>query len=189
MADDLWSKVKATVAGIAPILGNAILPGVGGVAGALVASALGTDNKPEAINSALLTATPEQYAALKKVEADNRERLAAIAADLDKAYLLDRQNARQREIEVTKATGIRDWDTVLLGWFITCAYVGVVLLLIFYSLPKMTPEIALMVGNLIGIIGSKMTTVFDYKFGSSKSSADKTNLLAQAQPISQQGDK
>jgi hypothetical protein len=81
-------------------------------------------------------------------------------------------------VESEKAIGKKDWNLYVL------AYLGVGLpfilvgYFIYYGLPKMTPETALMVGGFVGIILSKYGSIFDYFFGSSQGSATKSQELA-----------
>lgn len=58
-------------------------------------------------------------------------------------------------------------------------YLGLIIYLIHYGLPQMSPELALMVGNLMGIVGAKYSGIYDYFFGSSKGSAEKNQYLNQ----------
>lgn len=79
-----WGDVAATVAKVAPILGN-ILPGVGTVAGlgvgaaaSIVASALGVSADPDSVMSALKN-DPDALAKVRTAELDNQTQLAQIA--------------------------------------------------------------------------------------------------------------
>ncbi|MDR5802123.1 hypothetical protein [Caballeronia sp. LZ001] len=79
-----WGDVAATVAKVAPILGN-ILPGVGTVAGlgvgaaaSIVASALGVSADPDSVMSALKS-DPDALVKVRTAELDNQTQLANIA--------------------------------------------------------------------------------------------------------------
>lgn len=173
--NELWSTIGKAVSKIAPILGNAIVPGLGGIAGSLISEVLNVVNEPEAIEKALQTITPEQAAKLKEVEIANRAKLIDISAELDKAYLLDRQSARSREIEITRATGKRDLNLYILAWTIIGGFFGLCGLLLFRQIPAGQNEIVFM---LFGGLAAGFATVLGYFFGSSKGSADKNALLA-----------
>jgi len=82
-----WDKVKGLLAKTAPILGNAIAPGVGGIAGTLLSGALGVENEPDKIATALANATPEQIVAIKQAELENKTELARIAASREIAEI------------------------------------------------------------------------------------------------------
>jgi hypothetical protein len=70
---DIWNKIKNIVGTSAPILGNAIIPGIGGAAGSLIAKALGCDpSKPENIEK-ILSADRESLLKLKELETKHEE--------------------------------------------------------------------------------------------------------------------
>ncbi len=177
MGKDIWGGIKKFLGGIAPVLGNAIVPGVGGVAGSLLAAALGVDNEAEAIESALMTATPEQIAEIKRVEAAHRERLVELGIEQDRLYLEDRQGARQREMEVVKATGKKDLNLYVLAWTVVVGFFGLCGALLFRAIPDGQSDIVYV---LFGGLVTGFSTVLAYFFGSSKGSADKTALIAAA---------
>jgi len=81
-----WDRVKGMVAKVAPVLGNAILPGAGGVAGALVASALGVEAEPSAVEQALAV-DPQAAVKLREIESAERTTLARIAAEQEVAQI------------------------------------------------------------------------------------------------------
>lgn len=85
---DIWEGLKSVVAKGAPVLANAIVPGSGGMAASLIGKALGVDSSdPEEMTLALKSASPEQWAAIRQAEIDNKTELAQIAAELDKARI------------------------------------------------------------------------------------------------------
>ena len=177
---DVWGSIKKVVGKVAPVLGNAILPGIGGVAGSLLAEVLGVDNEAEAINTALQNATPEQIEKIKKLEYEHREKLISLGIEQDKFYLADVQSARNREVDVVKATGSKDVNLYVLAWVIMGGFLGLILALIFFQFSygkvlQSDPLITLLLGSLATDAGM----VVGYFFGSSKSSADKTEALTQ----------
>ena len=177
---DLWSGIKKVLAGIAPVLGNAIVPGVGGLAGTLLAGVLGVDsNDPDALNTALINATPDQIAKIKEIELTHRD-------EFERLFLQDRQDARQREIKIVQATGKKDLNLYVLAWVVVIGFFVLCGTLMYQTIPSGQNSIILM---LFGGLQSGFATVLGYFFGSSKSSADKTQLLAQAQPIQTLPDK
>lgn len=172
---DLWGSIKQGLNAVAPLLANAIIPGSGGVAGSLVASILGVQNTPESINAAVANLTPEQIAALKTAEMTHQEKLLQIGNDNDQMYLADVQDARKRQIESEKATGKKDLNLYVLAWTVVISFFITVAILFFVPLPQGQANIVYM---LLGTLGTGFATVLGYFFGSSKSSADKTQLLA-----------
>ena len=174
-----WTKVANFVKTAAPILGTCIGGPVGTLAGgavSLIASAFGVEDaeNPEAIYNAI-SADPEAVVKLKQIELDNKTELQRIALQKDEAYLKDTQSARDREVEIVKATGKKDINLYVLAWTIVTGFFGSVVLLTFVDLPETSSQaIFLLCGALIAGFGS----VMNYFFGTTKSSGDKTTLLA-----------
>ena len=112
---------------------------------------------------------------IKDLQMKHKERLLELGTENDKVFIADIQNARQRQVELAKATGKKDYNlyilawTVILGFFILCA------LLMKVTLPEGQNEVVFM---LFGALASGFGQVLQYFFGSSKSSADKTVLMA-----------
>lgn len=75
MGNSAWDTLKGLVSNVAPVLGNAIAPGFGGIATALISSALGVENEPEAMVAAIEGASPETIARLQEVESNNKAEL------------------------------------------------------------------------------------------------------------------
>lgn len=85
----------------------------------------------------------------------------------------DRDSARSREI------GVRDHTNKILAFVIVGAFVCLVAsTLLGYA--KVESALA---GTLVGYLSAKAEQVLNYYFGSSAGSAQKTELLARAQPI------
>ena len=171
---DVWDGVKKALQIGAPLLANAVVPGAGGVAATLVAKVLGCDNKPDAIKQALKTASPEQWAELKKLEMEHEEKLIELATENDKAYLVDVQSARNREVEIVKATGKKDTNLYVLAWTVVIGFFVLCGLLMWHKLPDGSNQAVFM---LFGALSTGFGTVLSYFYGSSKSSAEKTRML------------
>jgi len=174
-----WSKVINFVKGAAPLLGTAIGGPVGTLAGgaiSLIASTFGVEDaeNPEAVYNAI-SADPDAVVKLKQIELNNKTELERIALQKDQAHLADIQNARTREIEMAKATGKKDINLYVLAWIVVAGFFGSFILLTFINLPEASGQaIFLLCGALIAGFGS----VMNYFFGTSKSSGDKTAILA-----------
>lgn len=180
---DIAEQVMKIVPGIGHVLG-AVVPGAA-LAGDMVgiigkAFGLGTDEvTPDAI-AQKLQQDPE--ANLKLMVAENEYKLKIREQEIAelKVIIEDKQSARSMAIETTKATGKRDGNLYALAWLGILGYLALIVYLIGWGLPKMTPELALMLGNLIGIVGAKYSSIYDYFFGSSSGSREKNTLLATA---------
>ncbi len=173
---DIWGAIKKTVGKFAPMIGNAIVPGMGGMAGGLIAKALGVDNEPEAIMQGLANASPAQIKAIKDSENRHEERLLEIAKDVDKMFLKDRQDARAREIAVMEATGEKDYNLYILAWVNVIGFFTALIVVIIVDLP--TGDVAkTVIATLVGALIATYKDVIGFFFGSSRSSQEKTKLL------------
>lgn len=172
-----FKSLGKQIAKMAPLLGTAIGGPVGGAAGGLIsaiASKFGVEAEPDIISQAI-TADPQAALKLREIEANNRVELEKLAVESDKMYLLDRQSAREREIEVVKATGKVDKNLYVLAWAVVILFFVLVGILMFVTLPgdNLGP-----VNQLFGAMAAGFGMVLQYFFGSSKSSSDKTKLLS-----------
>ena len=171
---DIWKNIKTLVGKTAPVLGNAIVPGVGGAAGAMIAKMLGCDpNDPKAIE-AQLRADPEMALKLKELELKHEQFLITAGHENDKLYIGDVQNARSREIEYTKATGKINWTMYALGGLITIGFFITIVCLFNFELIAFNKELII---YTVGGLQSAFITVVAYFFGSSKGSSDKNQMM------------
>lgn len=172
---DIWNKIKNIVGTSAPILGNAIIPGIGGAAGSLIAKALGCDpSKPENIEK-ILSADRESLLKLKELETKHEEFLLNLSYENDKMYLTDVQSARQREIEVTRSTGKINWPMYLIALVIFLGFFIVLGLL--FKIPLIMANKDIIVYT-VGGLQTAFITVVAYFFGSSKGSSEKNEILS-----------
>lgn len=176
----LFSKeTLAKITRVAPLIGSLLGPG-GAAAGAVIkmaASALGVEEKPEAIEAEIL-ANPDALLKFKEMEAGHKVEFEKLLLERERIRLADVQDARKRQTDSEKITGKSDGNLYAMAWLGILGYLGLIVYLIRWGLPEMTPELALMVGNLIGIVGAKYSGIFDYFFGSSQGSAQKTAMLS-----------
>jgi hypothetical protein len=129
---------------------------------------------------ALMTATPEQRAQLQAEDNRHKEAITqmgfANAEEFERIAAADRASARDREKTV------KDWMPRVLGIGIVAGFLTAVFLI----LTGHAKAESVIAGTLIGYLSAKAEGVVTYYFGSSAGSAEKTRLLAQAQPISDQ---
>ena len=173
-----WKDIGKTIGKIAPLLGTALgTPAVGGVIG-LVCEALGldADSEPEKVLRAIQS-DPAAVVKLKELELNSKAQLQRLILASEQAHLEDRQNARQREINISKATGGRDIQLYILAWVNVVGFFGTVITVIAIDLPvgEVAKSALLM---LLGALIASYKDVIGYFFGSSKSSSDKTKLMA-----------
>jgi len=87
-------------------------------------------------------------------------------------YLNDKQDARNREIEIAK-TGKKDPMMLIVGSIGISVFVFMVVAIVFK--PELQNNKLLI--HLLGMVEGVAITIFSYYFGSSKGSKDKTALL------------
>lgn len=173
-----WKEVGKYVKKFAPVLGTAVAGPAGGALGgavSLLCSAFGIeseDPQPDEVLSAIKF-DPEAGLKLRKLELNHKTELRRIALELDRAYLADVQSARSREVELVKATGKRDINLYILAWSVVVGFFLLTGLLMFIQIQ--VNEAALL---LFGSLASGFGMVLQYFFGSSRSSREKTDLLA-----------
>lgn len=173
--------IKKIIGTAAPWLATALGGPLAGQAVSAIAGAMGLkpDSKIEDIQKALQAGqlTGDQLVALKQAEQQfqlamqqagfaDTEHLASIAEQ-------DRDSARQREAKV------QDWTPRVLAYLIVGSFISMVGTVL-YGWSKIDSALA---GTLVGYLSAKCEQVIAYYFGSSAGSDRKTDLLAQAQPV------
>ena len=169
-----WKDIGKTVGGVAPMIATLFGGPAAGAVTAMVASALGVEETPEAIHSAIAS-DPSALLKIKELEFTYKEKLADLTFETTKAHLADRQSARQREVDIQKSGG-SNMLMYILGCLIVAGFFGVTALLIFRTTvipPGSRDAVMLLIGNLGVCFGA----VVQYFFGSSKGSADKTAMM------------
>jgi len=181
-----WTDVGEKVKQFAPMLGKALalsapLTGpVGPLAGGLisaVAGAFGVDPDEAASDPAKLlgaiTADPEAQVKLAEIESNERLELRRILLRQEQLRIGDVASARTRQTETEKATGRKDRDLYALAWLVVAGFFILIGVLMFVEV-KENPAVIM----LFGALSSGFGAVMQYFFGSSKSSAQKTELIA-----------
>jgi hypothetical protein len=112
-----------------------------------------------------------------QLQLEFRKAVMANEADLDKAYLADRQNARGRDVALAQA-GRRN---VRADVMVALAFVAVIAIAALMVFGKIDGNSA--AGGFLVAVGGMFTrnigTAFDFEFGSSRGSQDKDSYLAQ----------
>ena len=177
-----WRSLIKTAA---PFLGTALGGPMGGVAGSLIAKALGGDEtKATADDLAKLcqNVTPEQLLALKNAEQEFAIRLKAMdineVKDLEALAVQDRTSAREREIKTGDS-----WTPRILAGFVVLAWIGLNWFLVSHSMLKPGQSTSLdsnmepMLMRILGTLDAALTFVLSYYFGSSAGNARKDDML------------
>ncbi len=195
-----WKDVESALPGGLKLLGAALTAtGVGapvGVAvagiGALVGHALGVDGSdPEAVLNAVKM-DPQAAEKLMEVQENAKAQLQQLVVQQavaqmqsetaqQQAVLSDKASARSRDTEIIKA-GKMNWraDVMLAG-----AFLGIIVIAALLASGQVKEASA--IGTFLIMAGTKLLgnvgTAFDFEFGSSRSSLEKTELLAKAPAI------
>jgi hypothetical protein len=173
-----WKDVGNAVKKFAPLLGTVLGGPVTGGAVSLICNAfgLGDDAQPQDVLQALTT-NPEAALKLRQIESDNQVELQRLILASEQAHLQDRQNARQREVDLAKALGNREWTLYILAWINVAGFFGMIVTVILADLPDSeVAKSALLM--LFGALVASYKDTIGYFFGTSKSSSDKTKLIA-----------
>ena len=161
------------LAQIAPTLATALAGPLAGLAVEAVGKAFGWDeHSTEKVTDLLASATlsSDQVAKIKEVEADLIKQERELGFKFAELEVKDRDSARQREIQ-TKDNVNRN-----LAYLIMLSFLGMVACV----LAGFAKAESVLAGTLIGYVSAKAEQVLAYYFGSTKTSADKTAIIAKA---------
>lgn len=156
---------------VAPTIATALGGPLAGVAvKALSGVLLGHENGSEdEVKAAMASASPDQLAALKKIDADFKVSMKELDIDLERISAGDRDSARQMQTET------KDWVPKLLAIVITLGFFGILIWMLVQGMPQTGTEALLM---MLGALGTAWTGVVNFYYGSSAGSKAKNDLLA-----------
>lgn len=164
-----WKDIVGTVA---PTLATALGGPLAGVAVKTLASQL--LGKPDAtqgeVEQAIVGADPQTLLKLKEIEVEFQKFVVDAEIQREKLAGDDRGSARDREIKAGDS-----WTPRILAISITAGFFGVLLLMMYGTMPKDGHD-ALLV--MLGSLGTAWIAVVSYYFGSSASSKHKDEALA-----------
>lgn len=104
-----------------------------------------------------------------------RDSVLAREADLDKAYLVDRQSARDRDVKLAQA-GRYNWRADVLA---VLAVGGLVVCMWFIAKDSGMPERAVnAIMFVAGVLAAAVRDVYSFEFGSSRGSKEKDEIIA-----------
>ena len=155
--------LKTVIGTVAPSLGTALGGPMGGMAVNLVTKALGIDAKssPKQLQAAVEKATPEQLAALKKVETEFEVRMKELDVDLFKLETADVQEARN----AFKG----DWTPKVFGLVALFRFVGYIFLVTIQPPSENSDTI---VSLVLGYLGGLVSGISSFYFGASHSKGE-----------------
>ena len=165
--------IKEILRTAAPMIGAAIGGPFGGVAGKLIAQALGNpDAKAEDIPALLGAATPEQMVAIKKAEQEFQVRMAELGYDSEQklaALAVDNtKDARDMQKQTRSPVPALLTLVTVLGFF------G---LLIGAAAGHFTLEGSDVLMLLLGVLARETASVYNFWLGSSDGSRQKTEIM------------
>lgn len=160
-----WSDITGLVGKYAPVVGT-VIGGPGGAAvGAMVASALGVENSPKAVEKAIAS-DPDAALKLREFELDNEKHLREMAFKTLDVELKDKQSARIAHKNNPMPAVICVALTLLVA---AGAY-----FLFTKAIPTDNAEITYL---LFGTLLAKWGDSIAYWVGTTRSSAQKTEML------------
>jgi hypothetical protein len=162
---------------IAPLLGTALGGPLGGAAASFIASKLGLEaDTVEAVTEVLQSGrmTPDQIAQVKLAEIDFQKFLKENKIAEEQLHALDRDSARKMQTATASPV------PALLSFGVTIGYFGVLLGMMTGGLQvSESPALLIMLGSL----GTAWGGVMAFWFGTTKSSSEKNDIIARAQPV------
>ena len=148
---------------------------IGAAGASILGAALGKEVKPEGLEGELtkLTMTEEGRLKATQAEADFKLQMEKLGfahiEELERIVSADRDSARKREMTV------KDKMPTILGISVNIAFFGVILALIFRTVPTESRDTLLI---LLGALTVGWKDVYGYYFGSSAGSAKKDETIA-----------
>lgn len=168
---DLIAKFGPLLGQIAPSIATALGGPLAGVAVRSLSNALfgHEDGTEQQVSEALSSATPDQLATIKKIDADFKVRMKELDIDLERISAGDRDSARQMQRDT------KDWVPKVLAIVITLGFFGILIWMLLNGMPKTGTEALLM---MLGALGTAWTGVVNFYYGSSAGSKAKTDALS-----------
>ena len=167
---DLLKQFGPLLGQVAPTIATALGGPLAGIAVKTLSSVLlGHENGSEDdVSAAIAGATPDQLAALKKIDADFKAHMKELDIDLERISAGDRDSARQMQRDT------KDWVPKVLAVVITLGFFGILIWMLLNGMPKTGTEALLM---MLGALGTAWTGVVNFYYGSSAGSKQKTDAL------------
>ena len=169
-----------TLATVAPALAGSIGGPLAATGVQILSNALlGNPDATKAEIEKLITGglSPEQLAVCKKADLDFAATMEELGIRREQLYLEDTKDARQREISLGDIWTPRLLAAIVLGGF----YYSLCFVLSGEAGESLKdPNVAVLIGSVIGYASAKADQVLSYFFGSSIGSKQKTDALASA---------
>jgi len=172
---DLLKTFGPLLGSVAPTLATALGGPLAGLAVKSLSKALlgAEDFSEEAVMEAMATASPEQLAAVKKIDADFKVQMKSLDIDLERISVDDRKSAREMQKET------RDWIPRVLAVSVTAGFFAILIYMLVYGLPTTGNEALLL---LLGALQTAWGGIIAFYFGSSSGSQKKDAMIYNSTP-------
>jgi VIT1/CCC1 family predicted Fe2+/Mn2+ transporter len=169
---NLLSTVGGLIKQVAPTIATALGGPLAGLATKTLSEALlgNADGSPDEIAAALGSATPEQLAKLREIDANFKVTMKKLDIDLAQIDASDRDSARNREIQ------LKDRTPMILAGVVCFGFFGTLIGLLLYGLPSRGQDAVLI---LLGALSAAFTAIVNYYYGSSSGSKAKEQIIDQ----------
>ena len=173
---DLLKTFGPLIGSVAPTIATALGGPLYGMAAKAVSNALfgHGDASQDEIQTALANPTPDQLAALKKVDADFKVQMKGLDIDLERIAAGDRASAREMQKET------KDWIPRALAVSVTVGFFAILLYMLVYGLPTTGNEALLL---LLGALQTAWGGIIAFYFGSSSGSQKKDQMIYNSKPL------
>jgi len=168
-----WDKLSNKLRKAVPLLTGLLGGPAAKTAVDIITAVTGTGSMDEAAK--VLESNPEMYKALQEAEMKHQEELIRLATEAERTRLLDVASARQREMSIVSTTKKKDLYLYALASVVVTGFFALTGILMFHPLPEGANQPAMM---LFGALIGGFTAVLGYFFGSSASSKQKTEIMA-----------
>lgn len=169
-----WKDLATTVGKAAPMLGTLIGGPAGAAVGSLIASALGTQATPDAVES-IIASNPDALVKLREIEANRSIRFQELIAEQAKAEIqaevADRDSARKMQ------TAQPSRMPAILTIGVAAGFLATLAALFWLPIPAENRDtIVYMCGQLAAAFAACLA----FWVGTTRQSENKTHLLAQS---------
>jgi len=162
---------------LAPMIGTALGGPLGGAAAAFLADKLGIESKTvEAVSEVLNSGkmSPDQIAQIKLAEIDFKKFLETNKIKMEEIAAADRNSAR----DMLKTT--RSYVPATLTFVITAGYFVTLIGMMTKAFTVSDSQVMLI---MLGQLGTAWGVAIAFWFGTTSGSKDKTDILANSQPV------
>ena len=172
---DFLKNFGGLLGSVAPSIATALGGPLAGMATKALSQALlgNEDGSEDDLQTALRTASPEQLATVKKIDADFKVQMKSLDIDLAALAVDDRKSARDMQKEV------KDWIPRALAIGVTVGFFSIMIYILMYGLPTSGNEALLL---LLGALQTAWGGIIAFYFGSSAGSQKKDQMIYNSTP-------